>query len=234
MSGYIYCIDNDILKKLATFELFDETLQVFGASNEQVNILETAKYKFQRDWEKVKSGKSRNAQNQVVNYERTIELSEKLPQIAETNIDPQLFSLLSEFKGIDPGEAILTVYVAQILQKNESSQPIIFTGDKNFSRSLANVNLPVIQANFYHKIWCLEQLILKDIHAYGFEVVRDKIVPVRDCDTAIKAVFGSGSASTLENSLATLNNYIQELRAETGNLLHPYPDDGHEKSSDRG
>ncbi|QQE66718.1 UPF0179 protein [Leptolyngbya sp. BL0902] len=45
MAGRIYCIDNDILKKLATFDLFDETVSLFEASAEQVNVLATAKYK---------------------------------------------------------------------------------------------------------------------------------------------------------------------------------------------
>jgi uncharacterized LabA/DUF88 family protein len=233
LAGYIYCIDNDVLKKLATFELFDETLKIFDASDEQVNVLGTAKYKFQRDLEKFQKGKIRNQQNKVINYEKTIELAEKLPQIAEAEINQELFVQLSEFEGIDQGEAILAIHVIQLLQKDAASQPVIFTGDKNFLRALAKVELSVIQANFNHRIWCLEQLILNAINVYGFEIVRDKIVPVRDCDTAIKAVFGSGSASTPENSLATLNGYIAELRAETGLLLHPFPNDADEKTGDR-
>jgi hypothetical protein len=185
--------------------------------------LSTAKFKFQRDREKRQKGTSRNPEAQFVNYEKTIELAEKLPQIVDAAIDQDLFVQLSQFEGIDKGEAILTVYTAQILQKIEPTQVFIFTGDKNYLRALAQVDLPVIQANFVHQFWCLEQLILKDIDAYGFEAVRDKILPVRECDKAIKAVFGSGKFSTPENSLATLNSYIETLREETGTLLHPYP-----------
>jgi len=65
---------------------------------------------------------------------------------------------------------------------------------------------------------------LRDIREYGFEVVRDKIVPVRDCDKACKAVFGSGAQSTEENVLSAIAAYIETLRAETGNLLHEYGD----------
>jgi hypothetical protein len=223
LAGCVYCIDNDVLKKLVTFDLFDETVKLFGASNEQVNVLETAKYKFQGDWEKVKKGKSRKPEDQLVNYERTVELAETLPQIAITEVDITLFEQLTSFEGIDQGEAILTIYVTQILQKDKSSQALILTHDKNFLRTLAKVELPVVQTVFPHRFWCLEQLILRDIEAYGFEVIRDKIVPVRDCDQAIKAVFGSGALSTSENSLTTLNSYIETLRKETGNLLHPYP-----------
>jgi len=220
----IYCIDNDIIKKLATFDLFDETIRLFNASNEQINILETAKYKFQSDWDKVKQGKLRNTGDKFVNYERTIELTEQLPQIVTIGItNTDLFEQLSTIEGIDPGEAVLTSYMTQVLQKEEGSQAFMFTGDKNFLRALANVDLPVIQDNFAHRFWCLEQLIHKDIDHYGFESTRAKIVPVQECDKAIKAVFGSGMASIPENSLPTLNSYIESLRNESGNLLHPYP-----------
>lgn len=223
MPGCVYCIDNDILKKLATFDLFNETIRLFGAGYEQVNILKTAKYKFQKDWEKSKRGRSRKTKDQLINYKRTIELAETLPKISEKEIDTALFEQLTDVEGIDQGEAILVVYVTQLLQRNESSQVSILTGDKNFLRALAKVELPIIQAIFPHRFWCLEQLLLKDIEAYGFEVIRDKVVPVRDCDQAIKAVFGSGPLSTPENSLATLKNYIETLREETVNLLNPYP-----------
>jgi hypothetical protein len=223
LTGCIYCIDNDILQKLATFDLFDETITLFDASPEQINVLPTAKFKFQRDLEKLQQGRSRNPSAQFINYKRTIELAEKLPQIADAEIDQSLFVQLSGFEGIDKGEAILTVYAAQILQKSEPSQVSIFTGDKNYLRALAGVEISIIQENFSHKFWCLEQLMLRDIDAYRFEVIRDRVVPVRECDKACKAIFGSGILSTSENSLATLNSYIETLRKETRNLLHPYP-----------
>lgn len=224
MTVCIYCIDNDILKKLATFDLFSETISLFDASNEQINILETAKYKFKNDWKKFQEGRLRNPEDKFVNYERIIELTEQLPQIFATEItDTDLFEQLSKIEGIDQGEAILTSYVTQVLQKEEGFQALIFTGDKTFLRALAKVDLPVIQVNFAHRFWCLEQLIHKDIDYYGFEPTCAKIVPVLECDKAIQAVFGSGVASTPENSLPTLKSYIESLRNETGNLLHPYP-----------
>jgi hypothetical protein len=222
LSGYIYCIDNDILKKLATFDLFDETVSLFDAIPEQISILPTAKFKFKRDLEKFKNGRSRNSEDQFINYEKTIELAEKLPQIADSSIDQDLFSLLSRFEGIDQGEAILTVYVTQIIQKSEF-QALIFTGDKNYLRALRQVEIPLIKEVFNHRFWCLEQLIYKNINTYGFEAVREKILPVRECDKAIKSVFGSGISSTQQNSIATLKSYIETLRKETGKLLHPYP-----------
>lgn len=222
MAGCIYCIDNDILSKLATFDLFDETTALFDASPEQINVLATAKNKFRGDLKKLNTGKFRNPENKVVNYKKTIELAESLPQIEDSDSDLDLLTQL-ELEGIDPGERVLTTHVAHLLQKPNPSEAVILTGDKNYLRALAKVEIPLIQDNFTHRFWCLEQLILQDINAYGFEMVRDKVVPVRDCDKAMKAVFGSGKCSTPENSLATLNNYIETLKEETGDLLHPYP-----------
>jgi hypothetical protein len=220
LSSCIYCIDNDIIKKLATFQLFDKTLQLFDASSEQVNILETAQYKFEGDWQKFEAGKSRKPEDSLINYKQVLYLTKTLPKISESDIDQEIFTQLSNIENIDKGEAILTIHAIQIIQKDKSAQ--IFTGDKRFIKGLAKVNLPIIQESLKHRLWCLEQLVLRNIEADGFETIRDLIVPVRECDTAIKSVFGSGLKSTPENSLATLKNYIEECQQEAGNLLNPY------------
>jgi hypothetical protein len=220
LSACIYCIDNDIIKKLATFQLFDKTLQLFEASSEQVNILETAQYKFERDWKKFEGGKSRKPEDPVIDYKQVLSLTRTLPKISESDIDQEIFIQLSNIENIDKGEAILTSHAIQIIQKDKSAQ--IFTGDKRFIKALAKVNLPIIQESLNHRLWCLEQLVLKNIEAQGFETIRDSIVHFLECDIAIKSVFGSGLKSTPENSLATLKFYIEECRQEAGNLLNPY------------
>jgi len=222
LTGCLYCIDNDIIKKLATFELFDKTIKLFEADATGIRILATAKYKFKRDFEKLGKGRLRQPEARLVNYERTIELVETLPRIDQAEVDNELFEQLSEFEGIDAGEAILTTYVAQVLQKDDSGEAFILTGDKRYLKALAKVDFPELQALLKNRFWCLEQLVLRDIREYGFESVRGKIVPVRDCDKACKAVFGSGALSTEENVLVTISGYIETLRAETGNLLDLY------------
>jgi hypothetical protein len=223
LTGCLYCIDNDILQKLATFDLFDETIALFGASASEINILTTAKYKFQQDWDNVKAGKHRAPEAQFVNYERTVELAKLLPQIVEAEINIDLFNQLSTFENIDQGEAILTAYVSRFLQKERIDKAFILTGDKRYLKALAQVTIPITESLFSHKFWCLEQLILWNIDAYGFESVRDKVVPVRDCDKALKVVFGSGELSTAANAIAALNSYIETLRKNTGDFLHSYP-----------
>ncbi|MCC3407500.1 MAG: hypothetical protein JGK17_18275 [Microcoleus sp. PH2017_10_PVI_O_A] len=220
MSSCIYCIDNDIVKKLATFQLFDNTLKLFDASYEQVNILETAKYKFEKDWKNLEAGKRQKTEDRVINYKQVLYLTRTLENISEADIDQEIFIQLSSIENIDQGEAIITSHAIKLIQKNKSTQ--IFTGDKRFIKALAKVNLPIIQQSLSNRLWCLEQLVLKNIQAYGFETIRDLIVPVRECDTQIKAVFGSGLQSASDNSLATLKDSIQKLREEAGNLLNTY------------
>ena len=222
MTGCLYCIDNDIIQKLATFELFDETIKLFEADSTEVRVLATAKYKFRGDLEKLEKGKLRRPEAKLVNYKRTIEIAETLPQIGQAEVDSELFEQLSTFEGIDAGEAVLTTYVAQVLQKDETGEAFILTGDKRYLKALAEVDLPELQVLFANRFWCLEQLILRDIREYGFTAVRDKIVPVRDCDKVCKAVFGSGDRATENNVVEAIAVYIETLKTETGDLLHLY------------
>ena len=227
MSGYLYCIDNDIIKKLATFDLFDDTFKLFGVQPQQIRILSTAKYKFRKNQKQVKAGKSRKIQDNLTDYGKTLEIVESLPTIDISDIseiDSKVFESLSQIEGIEQGEAILTSYVVHLLQQSTGSEAFILTGDKVFLRALATLNNLGLQTVLNNRIWCLEQLVLMNIKVYGFEAVCNKIEPVRECDVAIKAVFGSGAQSTPNNALATLQSYIDELRAETGSLLHLYSD----------
>ena len=79
MTGCLYCIDNDVLKKLATFELFDETIKLFEAGPTEVRVLATAKHKFRGDLAKLEKGRLRQPEAKLVNYKRTIEIAETLP-----------------------------------------------------------------------------------------------------------------------------------------------------------
>lgn len=75
----IYCIDNDILKKLATFQLFEQTIQAFNTNHRDIRILDSAKHTFRGKWEKFQKGRSRELDvDQVTDYKQTIELAESL------------------------------------------------------------------------------------------------------------------------------------------------------------
>jgi len=151
LTGCVYFIDNDILRKLAIFNLFDETLKLLNASREQARILATARYKFERDWEKLKNKRAKNDQDKFINYEKTIELIETLSQMSVETVYQDLFLRLSEFEGIDQGEAILISHVIKALQEDRSAQVFMLTGDKRFLKALVKVEMPMIQIGLVHR-----------------------------------------------------------------------------------
>ena len=63
------------------------------------------------------------------------------------------------------------------------------------------------------------QKLFKNTEAYEFEAIRDLVVPVRECDTAVMAVFGSGFESNEENSCATLKSYVEVREKRNGKLI---------------
>ncbi|NJN73369.1 MAG: hypothetical protein HC799_11460 [Limnothrix sp. RL_2_0] len=217
MAGCIYCVDNDILKKLATFQLFDSTLKIFHITYQNVKILGTAKYKFRNSRKKIKSGRSRQASDEVINWDRLIRLTETLPCIENTEIDLNLFAQLSEYKDIDAGEAELVCQAISLIQKDKLAQ--IFTGDKRFIKALAKVDLQPVHDALKNRILCLEQIVLKNIENLGFEEIRHLVAPVRECDKSIKSVFGSGIHTDKDNAVSTLNGYISDLRKDSNSLL---------------
>ncbi len=217
MAGCIYCVDNDILKKLVTFDLFDSTLEIFGIATPDIRILKTAQYVFLRQYKRFQNNESPRKSDTVIKWEELLELTKTLGSIVPADIDQNLLNQLSKFEDIDPGEAELVCLAIAIIQKDESAT--IFTGDKRFIRALDKVDLTIIHEALKGRIWCLEQVILKNIDHLNFETVRDQIVPVRECDKAIKVVFGSGNQAEKEAVITTLKNYINELNTP---LIFPY------------
>ena len=216
MIGSVYCLDNDIILKLSTYGLFEKTLNTFGAEINQVKILETFKYKFKREPQQ-----KRKRNPNKYNLEDALSVVETCDKISIHNINQEDFIQLQKIEGIDIGEAIIISYVSYLNKQNNLSY--LLTGDK---RCLKNLNVPEtnqITDYLQGKIWCLEQLILKDIEIYGFQCIQEKIYPVRDCDTNLKFIFGYSRESAEQEVREALKTEIRELRKETGNLLYPYP-----------
>lgn len=94
------------------------------------------------------------------------------------------------------------------------------TGDKNCLRALAAApELGKIRQRLKGRVVCLEQLILRLVETQAFDEILTKVLPGREYDTALKAVFGSGERATRENVLQALRGYIENLRSETEELL---------------
>ena len=66
---------------------------------------------------------------------------------------------------------------------------------------------------------CFEQIVMRIIQSSGFDLVRTRVVPACDCDTVLRAAFGSGLEATEETVMRCLTVYTTYLREETGPLL---------------
>lgn len=220
MAGCIYCIDNDILKKLVAFELFDSTLKIFDIDNNDIRILRTAKNVFSRQSKQFQRKKNLRQSDEVVNWERLLELTKKLPYVVSEDTNLRLLNKLLEL-GLDEGDAILACSAIAIIEKNDSA--MIFTGDKKFIKALAKADLHSVNTHLKSRIWCLEQVILRNIDYLGFETVRDQVVPAIGCDQTTKIVFHSGNQTTEENARLSLYSYISDLQKNSNLLLNAYP-----------
>jgi hypothetical protein len=216
LTGSVYCLDNDIILKLATCSLFEKTLNTFGVEINQVKILETFQYKFKRQPQR-----KRSTNPVKYNLETALFIAESCGKISINNINQEDFIQLQKIEGIDVGEAILLSYVSYLNQQNNLSY--LLTGDKRCLKKLNTPEINHITGYLQGKIWCLEQLIFKDIEIYGFKCIQEKIYPVRDCDTNLKLIFGYSRESTENEVRAALETEIRQLQKDTENLLYPYP-----------
>lgn len=66
---------------------------------------------------------------------------------------------------------------------------------------------------------CLEQVIKKIIYRQGFENTLTKVLPARQYDKSLNAIFGSRKKCTQDNVITSLDAYIQDLRSNSGKLL---------------
>ncbi len=222
MTAIFYCLDNDILLKLATLDLFDETLELLNTNYSQVRILGTFKYKFGKPKKRRRGNKSQN-----YNLEKALEIAGNLTEISNENMNPLLhkkilkLGVFTEDNGrkIDEGEATLIAYLNEINQQRESGY--LLTGDKNCLRGLATPEFAEIVEPLKGKILCLEQLILGNIRLHGFDFVKNKVYDYLYCDTNLKCIFGYSQKLPETQVIHSLINEIRTLNQQTSNLLSP-------------
>ncbi|MEM1168965.1 MAG: hypothetical protein AAGJ08_07805 [Cyanobacteria bacterium P01_H01_bin.35] len=224
MQVSFYCLDDDIIQKLATCNLFYDTLNSLDIEAKQVKILET----FKDRWENKIRRKRSNQELSQKDINKALKVASNLSIVSANKFNSSMNNLyfkLSDYtkksndkkKSIDWGEALLISYVSILNQKGNNHY--FLTGDKRCLKALNNSGLSDVIESLQEKVWCLEQLILKNIEKIGFENVKNKFVPVNYCDKALKKVF---SQETEQESRCTLIKYIENLRKDTGNLLNSY------------
>jgi hypothetical protein len=200
----ILFVDNDVILKLTACDLFWEAIACLGSQDSEIRVLSSAKFVFERNKEVKK-----NYSEQV--RQTAIATVKKLTQVNATPDNP---FIAVDYKGLDQGELILIGAAI--------AEPCFYlvTGDKNCLRALMVCpDLEIAKHKLKGQVICLEQLIVKLIEDKGFDAIKEKVTPVRDCDKSLKVAFGSGPCSTEPNSLFALNDYIAEIERDCPNLL---------------
>lgn len=203
-------LDNDLIKKLAFCDLLDQALEALQTTHGEALILPTARYVLLKP---IKTPEQAKARLGEAVYDR---LSEFFKNVQSLDVQPSADEqrVFDDIVGIDPGEAILFSASAHFGDFR------LATGDKNSLRALAaNPACRAICDRLNGKVVCFEQIVLGVLDSLSFDRARAKIVPGSACDTALRAVFGSGLEATEANVRAGLKAYIADLRKDTGSLL---------------
>ena len=208
----IYLSDNDIVEKLAICDLLDDALEAFDATRADVLVIPTLKNRIGIG---VPRPKVVNRLGEEV-AARLIEFLSTIKEIDDYSAeDHDLLESLDESVEIDAGEIILLAATAKI------SDFRLLTGDKRCICAVASCpECAYIAARIKGRVVCFEQIICRIIESAGFDSIRAKVAPVlHNCDTALRAAFGSGIHSTESNTVACLQSYITEIRGFPIDLL---------------
>ena len=195
-------MDNDVILKLVACNLFWESVGVLGLTSDDLRVRATTKYYFRK----------KPKRYPLAIREKAIAVVEQCRLIDEILINEELQNL--QIEGIDQGEGIL------IASTQTESSFYLATGDKRCLCAVATApGLVEVRQRLEGRVVCLEQLILKLVETQEFEDILTKVLPAREYDTVLRAVFGSGERATRNDVLLALNGYIENLRSETKRLL---------------
>ena len=205
--------DNDVLLKLASWNLLEETVEVLETTREEIFVLPTAKYIIKND----RHGKL-VARYGPEGISRALDFINSVQTITQGS-DPDEQAAMIAVKGIDEGEELL------FSATKDEDAFLVATGDKNSLRALSDApTCAAIYDRLCGRVICLEQIVARLVPYVGFENARSRIVPFRECDTGMKSTFGSGhlaEETTVQRSLAIR---INELHSQVGSLLVPNND----------
>ena len=205
--GKVYFLDNDVILKLTTYRMLDEALDCFKIDRSDIRVLASARYFFAKN----KDVKKKHSE---VTIASAIEFVKTCVTISSQGNDEYRLLEKQAKNDIDPGEATL------IAATFHESASLLATGDKRCLKALATIeSLDFIHKELQGRVICLEQIVCKLIKTQGFDWVLERVIPHLDCDSTLRAAFGSGSNSQYETVLETLNSYIQDLQKTSSGIL---------------
>lgn len=208
--------DNDILLKLAAFDLLEAVS--LALEGEEIFVLDTARYRLRRQLEKPKRDTfSPKIIQAALNWcEAATPLTQAAPpEDEEALLSASYLNDRGQTCEIDGGELLL---FSQAFRHPEAR---LLTGDKRAlfalgSHRAKNERAKGIHAGLRGRVVCLEASIELCIAALGFEQVRAQIVPQRSCDIAMQIAFSSGLQTVETSAKAALDSYIRHEEKTLG------------------
>jgi hypothetical protein len=202
-------VDNDAILKLSACNLLHEALTLLGCMPQEAMVLDAARHAFRKR-------RDRQRPQDIQEYtlaglERAVIFAENAIRIQEAP-DPSIQEVLASIPNVDPEGDLILVDRAYALK-----DAILLTGDKRCIRAIAkNEPTRFIYDSLVNRVVCLEAVIRALMTAHGFEHIRDCVVPVTECDTALKVIFGSGKFAQHANVQAAIEGYITDLERDVG------------------
>ncbi|QIR38499.1 hypothetical protein HCG51_18510 [Tolypothrix sp. PCC 7910] len=203
----LYFTDNDVILKLAAYQIFWEMVASLNTKDENIRILPTAAKVFS-------ASRKISKQFKPISIERAKQITDRCKTIDDYAIcsTPE-YQMLASTDGIDVGEALL------VAATQTEEDFYLLTSDKRFLTSLALSSFNDVKQRLYKKAICLEQLIIHVIDHAGFDLVCRRMASADACDQVISEAFQLGKQTKHQDAVKVLNQAIQDLRAKTGDLL---------------
>lgn len=209
-------VDNDVLHKLACYQVLSEASETLSRSDGGIGVLGAARFVVGKLLARADAGSG-----QLVAFKEFLEFVEILePTEDEVALAVELEEeALRGGLDIDPGES-------QLLAIARSRQfRFVATGDK---RAIAGVEAASSSirwlAALRQHIVCLEQVMMALTESVETAELRPKVCSAGSIDKAVRACFGcSGGNATSADICQALSSYVEHLRQVAPTMLAPGP-----------
>ncbi len=201
-------LDNDVLLKIAIYDLWEPSLEVLGIAPRDVRILPAARFVFRLN----KPGKTDALYGEGVRkrLQAIVEAAGKV----EAPADLTHLAILSAVQGIDAGEAVLFATAAT------EPASLLLTGDKASLMALvAAPSCAEIVRLLARRAMCWDQLLLRLLDHLTFDPLRDRLLPSLDQDGLVRLLFASRLEAREIEVRTGLASYILHIRRQSGVLL---------------
>lgn len=198
-------LDNDFVLKIAAIDLMDEFVALPFVREGDLRCLQSLPFMIR---------KGKFAKYTEEGLARALAWCSSLSQVEAP--PPSAIDQIPLLPGIDQGERLL---MGSVLVTPDSS---IFTGDKRSVHALAGAPAALVDA-LRGKILCLEATIRAIVATSNFESIAIKVRPGLQCDSAIRACFGSARSASCDSVKEGLESYINDIQnAPGGCVLLPW------------